>query len=279
MLYKSIKERFKSSKEELEKLGREFGSEALPLLSDLNKTTHWILLNKSAANKVIKQVFFEAIEDCNITKNYSDWQSWIRRIWMREIVDFYSKKENEMNTVFDFIDHTEVTSNEVKAFFESGLPDKVIMKNLYKLPAVLRIPLMMREIYSLNYEKIAELIDVPDGVIATRIFRARKLFYILFRSDFNFKDMKKKASTTSYEKIIFELRKCSLLVDDELTEVEKKTFEVFTASNKNLNAEISIQENVKKLIRELSAKELTVNRLRAKIERHALKKFGKTQQA
>lgn len=276
MLYKEIKERFKSTKEELEKLGREFKSEALPLLGDLYKTTFWILLNRRSAKKVIKQVFFEAVDDCNITKNYADWQSWIQRIWMREIFDFYSKKENDIKTVFDFIDHTEIKLNEIKSFFESGLSEKVIIKNLYKLPAVLRIPLIMRDIYNLNYEKISELIDVPDGVIATRIFRARKLFYLLFRSDFNYEVLKAKALTINYEKIIFELRKCAMLIDDELNEADKKTLNASLSLNTNLGSEISIQENVKKLINELSSRDLPVNRLRAKIDRYALKKFGET---
>lgn len=276
MLYKEIKERFKSSKEELEKLGKEFKSEALPLLGDLYKTTFWILLNRRSAKKVIKQVFFEAVDDCNITKNYADWQSWIQRIWMREIFDFYSKKENDIKTVFDFIDHTEIKLNEIKSFFESGLPEKVIIKNLYKLPAVLRIPLIMRDIYNLNYEKISELIDVPDGVIATRIFRARKLFYLLFRNDFNYEDMKAIALTINYEKIIFELRKCAMLVDDELNEADKRLLYASLSSDSNQSSELSVQKNVKKLINNLSASELNVNRLRAKIERYALKKFGET---
>lgn len=276
MLYKEIKERFKSSKEELEKLGKEFKSEALPLLGDLYKTTFWILLNRRSAKKVIKQVFFEAVDDCNITKNYADWQSWIQRIWMREIFDFYSKKENDLKTVFDFIDHTEIKLNEIKSFFESGLPEKVIIKNLYKLPAVLRIPLIMRDIYNLNYEKISELIDVPDGVIATRIFRARKLFYLLFRNDFNYEDMKAIALTINYEKIIFELRKCAMLVDDELNEADKRLLYASLSSDSNQSSELSVQKNVKKLINNLSASELNVNRLRAKIERYALKKFGET---
>ncbi|MCK7520640.1 MAG: hypothetical protein MZV64_24565 [Ignavibacteriales bacterium] len=83
----SLRERFNTSKEELAKLGLEFNSEALPLLEKLYNTSFWILLNKRAVKKIIKQTFFEAIENCDITKNYADWNSWIHRIWMREILE------------------------------------------------------------------------------------------------------------------------------------------------------------------------------------------------
>ena len=83
----SLRERFNTSKEELAKLGLEFNSEALPLLEKLYNTSFWILLNKGAAKKIIKQTFYEAIENCDITKNYADWESWVHRIWMREILE------------------------------------------------------------------------------------------------------------------------------------------------------------------------------------------------
>ena len=116
----SLRDRFNTSKEELAKLGFEFNSEALPILETLYNTSFWILLNRRAAKKVIRQTFFEAIENCDITKNYADWQSWIQRIWMREILDFYSKKGNDTQTIFDFIDLSEVKLNDVQNILSSS---------------------------------------------------------------------------------------------------------------------------------------------------------------
>jgi len=213
----SLRERFNTSKEELAKLGSEFNSEALHLLEKLYNSAFWILLSKRAAKKIIKQTFYEAIENCDITKNYADWNSWIHRIWMREIHEFYSDKENDEQTVFDFIDHAEVNLITVEDFFNSTFPNDKLIKSLEKLPAVLRIPMMMKEIHSLNYEKIAELIDVPDGVIATRIYRARKLLYLFLRNNFDYEEQKRIEIQQGASKLIFELRQSALLVDDELS--------------------------------------------------------------
>jgi len=270
----TLKDRFKTSKEELTKLGSEFNSEALPLLDKLYNTSFWILLNKKAAKKIIKQTFFEAIENCDITKNYADWQSWIQRIWMREILDYYSSKENDTQTVFDFIDHTEVKSDSLQNVFSSPLTEQKLVEVLEKLPAVLRIPLMMKEIYSLNYEKISDLIDVPIGVIATRIFRARKLIYLFLRESLDYKAEKNNALKKDYRKIIFELRQCAMIVDDEMKEDKKDDFKLTHHDNGLIIKETQIQEEIKKLFINLPINDSASKRITAKVRRNASKRFG-----
>lgn len=275
MSTQSLRERFNTSKEELAKLGLEFNSEALPILEILYNTSFWILLNKRAVKKIVKQTFFEAIENCDITKNYADWNSWIHRIWMREILEFYSEKENDKQTVFDFIDHAEVNLNAVEDFFKSTLPDDKLIKSLEKLPAVLRIPMIMKEIHSLNYEKIAELIDVPNGVIATRIYRARKLLYLFLRDNFNYEEKKRMGVPEGSPKLIFDLRQCALMADDELTDEQRTTFSVLTMDNDFYKPEILIQSGVKKFFANLSPDNAKIKRIKAKIVRKAIKRFGR----
>lgn len=270
----SIKERFNTSKEELAKLGLEFNSEALPLLDKLYNTSFWILLNKRAVKKIIKQTFYEAIENCDITKNYADWNSWIHRIWMREILEFYSDKENDKQTVFDFIDHAEVNLNDGENFFNSALPGNKLINSLNKLPAVLRIPMIMKEIHSLKYERIAELIDVPDGVIATRIYRARKLLYLFLKNNFDCEEQKRTGIQQGSSKLIFELRQAALLVDDELSLEQKAAFNESTTNSNLFKAETLIQSEIKKLFGNIASDNQMTARIRAKIERKANKRFG-----
>jgi len=272
-------ERFKVSKEELTKLGEEFNSEALLLVKNLYNTSYWILLNKKSTTKIIKQTFFEAIENCNVTKASADWQSWIYRIWMREILDFYSKKEDDTQTIFDFIDYAELDSKDFFSIinsnkFESSISEDELIKSLEKLPAVLQIPMIMKEITSFNYEKIAELIDVPVGVIATRIYRARKLLFLSFNMSFFYEDEKRKWKQRESTKQIFELRKCAFVVDDELTQEQSMAFIESTKNNSRYENELLIQETMKKLFKNCSSNDSSIARLKSKIERKAGKKFN-----
>jgi DNA-directed RNA polymerase specialized sigma24 family protein len=272
-------ERFKVSKEELTKLGEEFNSEALSLVKNLFNTSYWILLNKKSTKKIIKQTFFEAIENCNVTKASADWQSWIFRIWMREILDFYSKKEDDTQTIFDFIDYVELDSKDIVSIInsskiESSISEDEIIKSLEKLPAVLRIPMIMKEINSFNYEKIAELIDVPVGVIATRIYRARKLLFLSFNMSFFYEYEKRKWKQRESTKQIFELRKCAFVVDDELTQEQKMASIESTKNNSRYENELLIQGTMKKLFKICSSNDSLIARLKSKIERKAGKKFN-----
>ena len=274
MRSKYLKNRFNTSKEELKRLGNEFTNEALPLLDKLYNLTFWILPDKKSTNKIIKQVFFEAIEDCDITKNDADWQSWIQRIWMREILDFYSEKENDRNTDFGFIDNFKVDLDKVQTIFNSDEASIIDSELLQKLPPVLRIPLMMREFAQFDYEKISDLIDVPVGVAATRIYRARKLLCLYILNEFNYEEEKNHWSDSKSSRSIFELRKCSLLIDNEFTEDEKIIFTEVMKENNFLRNELSIQSEVKKKLISLTHQNIDITSIKSKIVKKASKRFN-----
>jgi DNA-directed RNA polymerase specialized sigma24 family protein len=270
----SLRKRFNTSKDELAKLGLEFNAEALPLLEKLYSTTFWTILNQRASIKIIRQTFYEAIENCDITKNNVDWDSWMHRIWMREILEYYSTKENDTQTVFDFIDHAKVNPDEVKNFFNSPVEENHLIKYLEKIPAVLRIPMMMKEVHLLDYERISDLIDVPIGVIATRIFRARKLLYLFFRGNFNYEEQKRIGIQQGASKLIFELRQSALLVDDEFTSEQKKSFLQLMDINSLYKTEVLVQNEIKKLFISLSPEVKVIRSIKAKVEKKATRRFG-----
>lgn len=279
MISQSTLERFRLSKAEQTKLGSEFKTEAIPLIEKLYNTSFWILLNKKATGKIINQTFFEAIDNCNVTKNSANWDEWIDRIWMREILDYYSKKENDTQTIFDFIDQTEISLNEVVAFIDStkiisGLSEDELLKLLNKLPAVLRIPMMMKEISSFSYEKISELLDVPVGVVATRIYRARKLFYLFMSSGFNYDEQKRIGIQPRIPKLIFELRLCASFVDDELGPEQKNALSGSITNSNLYEAEILVQRMIKKFFKDVSSDNKHLARISAKIASKAIKRFG-----
>jgi DNA-directed RNA polymerase specialized sigma24 family protein len=280
MKNKSLEKRFNTTEEELTRLGSEFNSEALPLIDKLYNTSFWILLDKKTTKKVINQTYLEAIEYCDKTKAGADWWGWIHRIWMREIRDFYTPKENDIQTIFDFIDFAEVDLAEVKTVFntdrfDSLTSEKELINSLNKIPSVLRIPLILKELHNLDYEKIAQLIDVPDGVVATRLYRARKLLFLFLKGNFNYEEQKRIGLPDNFSPVIFEKRKCALLVDIEISEKLSSEFKKTITTENEHKTEILVQEEIKKLLRKLSFDSSAVESIKAKIERKAYKKFGK----
>lgn len=274
-------DRFNTTKEELAKLRSEFNSEAFPLLENLYATSFWILLDKKATKKIILQTYSEAIEYCDKTKAYADWWGFIHRIWMREIQDFYTPKENDTQTKFDFIDFTQINPNEVNTFFKNDKLSTVkseteLINPLNKMPSVLRIPLMLKEFHNLNYNKIAELIDIPDGVAATRIYRARKLLFLFLRGNFNYEEQKRIGLPDNFTPVIFEKRRCALFIDKELNDQKSSELKKLGETESDYKNEILIQEGIKKLFNNCQFEFAEVKRLKTKIERKAYKRSIKT---
>ena len=269
MIKPSKLEKFKPSQKELEKLGNEFFSEALPLLNAIYSASLLIFMDDKAAAKIIKQIYFEAIEYCHVTKNEADWQSWIFRIWMRDIYDYFAQRENDIKTNFEFIDYAKLETNDGWSVDDLNQ----LKKFLKKLPAVLRIPLVMKEVLLFNYEKIGELIDVPIGVIATRLYRARKLLFLLSRNDFDLTKEKLIWKQKEPTKKIFNLRKSSLYVDDELNPEEKAAVKENSKNNHEFESEIILQKSVKNILQTKIPSAESAGSLKSKIERKAKKKF------
>lgn len=269
-------ERFKISKEELDKLGSGFFSEALPIMENLYNTSYWIVLNKKSARKIIRQTFSESVDYCNVTKNEADWKSWIYRIWMREIFGFFSYFENDKNTNFEFIDCAKIDSSNadfIRDENRSHFEVKELINILQKLPPVLRVPLIMKEVFLFNYENISELIDVPSGVIATRIYRARKLFFLNLNSDYLLEDEKVKWKQKEATKKIFELRNSSRLADDELNPEQKSELNEYLKDSVEFESEMLIQRRIKNILQNSIPTDISIQSLKSKIERKAKKKF------
>jgi len=269
MITPSKLKKFKPNQKELEKLSNEFFSEALPLLDKIHNASCLIFMDDKAAAKISRQIFFEAIEYCHVTKNEADWQSWLYRILMREINDYFALRENDIKTNFEFIDYAKVELNEGWSVDDVNQ----LKKLLHKLPAVLRIPLVIKEILSFNYEKIAELVDVPVGVIATRLYRARKLLFLLSRSDFDLAQEKIIWNQKEPTKKIFDLRKSSQIVDEELNAEERLAVNEISKTNSEFESEIILQKSVKNIIQTKIPAAESAGSLKSKIERKAKKKF------
>ena len=229
-------------------------------------------MDARTATKISKQIYFEAIEYCNVTKNEADWQSWIYRIWMRDINDYFLQIENDIKTNFEFIDYAKFESVEGWSVDDMNQ----LKKLLHKLPAVLRVPLIMKEVLAFNYEKISELIDVPIGVIATRLYRARKLLFLLSKDDFDLAEEKLIWKQKEPSKIIFDLRKSSQIVDEELSPEEKTAVNESSINNTEFEGEIKLQRSVKNILQSKIPIAKSAGSLKSKIERKAKKKFNMT---
>ena len=268
---------FNTTKEELHELGSEFKSQAYTLSDDLFNLAFWLVLNKNSAKKIVWITYQMAIYYCDKTQAGTDWQTWMHRIFFNRIFDYYKEHEEKEEIDFEFIDNWTVDSNSLIRIKENNSKQQIekrVIVLLKKLPQILLLPLILSGVYKLPYRSIAEFLDVPDGVIASRKFRARKLFFKMLAENKPATNFKADHDLNGDSKFsIQNLHKTALLVDNELAQDDIKKLTENFVSEPVLRTEVEIQESVKKLlINSIIQKSAPMN-LKRKVKKEAEKRF------
>jgi DNA-directed RNA polymerase specialized sigma24 family protein len=263
---------FSTTKEELQKLSKEFNSQAFTLIDDFLNLAFWLLLKKRAAKNIVWITYKKAIYYCDKTKAGTDWNTWMHRIFFNRIFEYYNDLPKTKEFDFELIDNWKFDLNPALTFedkFPGGIDEKGLIVLLRGIPQILLIPLILKDVCDFSYEKIAEFVDVPDGVISTRVYRARKLISIRLLSQ-NSGELKSEKGKSD---LILSLRAAAELVDNELSDPEKKSFEEKIITNIQLKTEFELQELVKNLLRDSITKIPANSRLRIMIKKRAEKRF------
>ena len=162
---------------------KELETDALPLMDWFYNFAFYSAADKSSAKKLIKRTYFKALEYFDKTRGGADYKTWMLRVLLNRIYEFYSKEreiqKNELDSENLFF-VTALSENELSEINQSiigSVERKKILEILKRIPIDLRLPLIFQVVLKYNYELAAEYIDIPVGTIASRIFRARKWIF------------------------------------------------------------------------------------------------------
>jgi DNA-directed RNA polymerase specialized sigma24 family protein len=268
---------FNTSREELKKLGEEFKNQAFFLVDDIYNLSFWLILKKHIAKKIVWISYKNAIYYCDKTKAETDWRTWIHRIFFKLIFDYYDKNEDIDDFDIESIDRWNAGSKLISRF-EGNRQNQISVKELSEilknLPRDLILPLILRDVYNLPYQSIAEYLDVPFTVIASRIYRSRKLFFRLRTGKNESADLTIDA-TEEYKDCppIEKLRAVALWPDKEIKQTDVADLEQKLNQEPYLKEELEIQTYIKSLLRNSISGENAPFSLKEKIKKEAEKRF------
>ena len=128
------------------------------------------------AEDVVQETFLKAFKKLDKFRGTSEFYSWIYRIGYNTAVDHY-KLRMRTTSLDDFEENTgtHIPGNEPG-------PDKELEKKdrgrqlqiaLAALSQEHRTVIILREIESLSYDAIADLLSIPEGTVRSRLHRAR----------------------------------------------------------------------------------------------------------
>jgi len=146
--------------------------------------------NSEDAYDVSQEVFIRVYKSINSFKEESSFSTWIYRVAVNICID-HMRKSKKSNTVSMTREDDEGNEEQMEIEDTSYSPEKVydrielrenIKNALDELSEDHRQVIILRDINGLNYEDIGRILDLGEGTVKSRIFRAReKLCRILSR--------------------------------------------------------------------------------------------------
>jgi RNA polymerase sigma-70 factor (ECF subfamily) len=127
--------------------------------------------NGSVVDDIAQEVFITVYKNLNKFRFQSQFTTWLYRVTINKCKDHLRKLR--VRKIFMPVDEVDDYSDE-KNPVESDNISEIVMNAIEKLPAKLRIPLILKDIEGFSYQEISESVNCEIGTVKSRIFRARE---------------------------------------------------------------------------------------------------------
>ena len=142
-----------------------------------------MIRNREDARDITQETFVKAYRNLESFRLEASFYTWIYRIAMNLAIDWTRRAKRRATSEFDDsvasrdadggiaeVHHEESPSRSL----ERKQLRRQIMDALEKLPEDQRQVILLRELEGLSYKEIAEVMDIPEGTVMSRLFYARK---------------------------------------------------------------------------------------------------------
>jgi RNA polymerase sigma-70 factor, ECF subfamily len=142
-----------------------------------------MLRNREDARDVAQEAFVKAYRNLGTFRLESSFYTWLYRIAMNLAIDHTRKRKRRPQTTFDEAIAARNQDGGISEAHHVDSPSRVlerkqlygrIMDALELLPADQKQVIILRELEGLAYKEIAEVMEIPEGTVMSRLFYARK---------------------------------------------------------------------------------------------------------
>jgi len=132
----------------------------------------YLTMNNSAlVDDIAQEVFITVYKNLKHFRFESQFTTWLYRITVNRCKD-YLRRMN-VRKIFSPLDEGyEVSEYSTPA--ENNDISKIVMDAISKLPAKLKMPLILKDIEGFSYQEISETLNCEMGTVKSRIFRGRE---------------------------------------------------------------------------------------------------------
>lgn len=137
--------------------------------------------NEDDAFDMSQEAFIKAYNSIGSFRGDSRFSVWLYRLTVNVCLDFLRSEGRKAHSSLTYIDEEDEKELEIsdERFSPEVIAEKkelreAVNNGLMQLPANYRAILLLREIDGLSYEEIGAALDLEEGTVKSRIFRARK---------------------------------------------------------------------------------------------------------
>ena len=158
----------------------------------LYNMVYGMMRNREDALDVTQEAFVKAYHNLETFRLESSFYTWLYRIGMNLAIDPLRRRKRRPTSEFDEniaardgdggIAEAHHIANPRRALERKQLYTR-IMDAMEKLPEDQREVVLLRELEGLSYKEIADVMQIPEGTVMSRLFYARKKLQKLLAGD------------------------------------------------------------------------------------------------
>jgi len=153
----------------------DFESAAMPHLDDLFRTALRVTGNRSEAEDVIQETYFQAWKSFHRFEPGTNCRAWLFKI-MFHVIHHHRRKRFKFN--LRMVQSGEELLEEVLAY-ESPLPqslsDEDVLAAFERIPVQYKEVILLADVEEFSYKEISDTLGIPLGTVMSRLNRGRKL--------------------------------------------------------------------------------------------------------
>ncbi len=200
--------------------------------------------NFRKAKKLLNLSYISAMEFYEQTYITTDYKNWLLRIVLKRFNDDFNKIDikNDKGIIFT----SELEKEKILKILKENNSEIKLRQRISSLPSVLKNVLVLHDLHGFNYDQTGDFVDVLDGVVCMRLFRARNLLF--------FQSFIENETSENIFKFTSEVEPdypVASVLDDELTGEERRVkIEEKLMQDSILTFEFEIQKAVKNLLKD-----------------------------
>jgi RNA polymerase sigma-70 factor (ECF subfamily) len=150
---------------------RRFAAAIEPLRTDLYRFALWLARDRQVAEDVVQETLLRAWRSLDSLKDTQAAKHWLLTIARREHARLYERKRHETVNIDDLI----AVESPMLASEDYRPDDEVhtVRRAILALDDEYREPLMLQVLMGYTTEEIATHMNINQGAVLTRLFRAR----------------------------------------------------------------------------------------------------------